>query len=172
MRMGVRTAIAITATLAAALAVTGPAAAAPKGSAMQMILGPQGAPSVINSFQFGVGVGISSPGAGGGRETSKPSFSEITVTRATDPLSVELLDHLATGTAYESAEIHVPTGAFVSAWCLSDVLLSGYSVSSGGDGTASESLSLNYVGITQQVGTAFVTYDLATGATSSESLCS
>ena len=106
------------------------------------------------------------------RETSKPSFSEIVVTRATDPLSVELLDHLATGTAYESAEIHVPTGAFLSAWCLSDVLLSGYSVSSSGDGTASESLSLNYVEITQQVGTAFVTYDLATGATSSESLCS
>jgi type VI secretion system secreted protein Hcp len=138
---------------------------------MEIILGPEGVPSPINSLQFGVGVGISSPTGGGGRETSTPNFSEIVVTRATDPLSVELLDHIATGTAYESAEIHLSSGAFVAAWCLSDVLLSGYSVSSGG-GVPSESLSLNYVGITQTVGTAFVTYDIAKGATSSESLCS
>lgn len=172
MHVGARTVIAITATLAIALGAAGAAAAAPKGGDLQMILGSGGTPSVINSFQFGVGVGISTPGAGGGREISKPSFSEITVTRTTDPLSVELLESIATGTAYESVEIHIPAGPFVAAWCLSDVLLSGYSVSSGSGGSPSESLSLNYAGITQAVGTAFVTYDLASGATSSESLCS
>jgi len=172
MHVGARTVIAITATLAIALGAAGPAAAAPKAGEIQMILGPEGTPSVINSFQFGVGVGISTPEAGGGREISKPNFSEITITRTTDPLSVELLESVATGTAYESVEIHMPAGPFVAAWCLSDVLLSGYSVSSGSGGSPSESLSLNYAGITQAVGTAFVTYDLASGATSSESLCS
>ena len=171
MRTAVRTAFAFTATVATALAVAAPAPAAQKGS-MQMILGPDGVATPISSFQFGVGLAVSSPSGGGGRETSDPSFSEITVTRSTDPLSVELLDHTATATAYETAEIHLSAGAFVAAWCLSDVLISGYSVSSGGDAVPRESISLNYAGITQTVGTAFVTYDLAQGATSSESLCS
>jgi len=45
----------------------------------------------LNSFQWGIGRGISSPGAGGGREASAPTVSEIVVTKTFDFSSVPLI---------------------------------------------------------------------------------
>ena len=41
----------------------------------------------VDSIQFGVGRGVSSVGGGGDRETSNPSFSEVTLTKS---MAVEL----------------------------------------------------------------------------------
>src|SRR5262245_1355279 len=47
----------------------------------------------LNSFQWGVGRGISSPtGGSADRESSAPSVSEIVVTKATDVSSTKLLN--------------------------------------------------------------------------------
>src|SRR5437868_15318823 len=51
-----------------------------------------------NSFQWGVGRGISSPtGGSSDRESSAPSVSEIVVTKPTDIASVKLLDESLEG---------------------------------------------------------------------------
>src|SRR5947209_12595857 len=51
-----------------------------------------------NSFQWGVGRGISSPtGASADRESSAPSVSEIVVTKATDLASTKLLNEAYQG---------------------------------------------------------------------------
>jgi type VI secretion system secreted protein Hcp len=47
----------------------------------------------VNSFQWGVGRGVSSPtGASADRESSAPSVSEVVVTKATDLASPKLLN--------------------------------------------------------------------------------
>ncbi len=52
----------------------------------------------VNSFQWGVGRGISSPtGASANRESSAPSVSEIVVTKPSDSSSSKLLDEIAAG---------------------------------------------------------------------------
>ena len=52
----------------------------------------------LNSFQWGVGRGISSPtGASADRESSAPSISEIVVTKHTDVASPKLLDESLQG---------------------------------------------------------------------------
>ena len=52
----------------------------------------------LNSFQWGVGRGISSPtGASADRESSAPSVSEITVTKANDVASAPLLNEALQG---------------------------------------------------------------------------
>jgi len=52
----------------------------------------------VNSFQWGVGRGISSPtGGSSDREASAPSVSEIVVTKPTDIASVKLLDESLEG---------------------------------------------------------------------------
>jgi type VI secretion system secreted protein Hcp len=52
----------------------------------------------INSFQFGVGRGISSPtGGSADREASSPSVSEIVVTKKTDAASPSLFQHCLGG---------------------------------------------------------------------------
>jgi type VI secretion system secreted protein Hcp len=53
----------------------------------------------INSFQWGVGRGISSPtGGSADRESSAPSVSEIVVTKDTDASSPNLFQHCLGGT--------------------------------------------------------------------------
>jgi type VI secretion system secreted protein Hcp len=102
----------------------------------------------VNSFQWGVGRGISSPtGASFDREASAPSVSEITVTKATDSASTKLLDASLEGegvpvvidfckTDKGNLEVYLE-------YTLTNTMISGYSLSSGGD-RPSESLSLNF----------------------------
>lgn len=103
----------------------------------------------ISSFQFGVGRGISS-GVGGGskREATAPSVSEITLTKTFDISSPLILKDALGGKAV-TAKIEMTqtdnSGKHVAyqKYVLSDTLVSGYSLSSGGD-RPSESLSLNF----------------------------
>jgi len=103
----------------------------------------------LHSFQWGVGRGISA-GVGGKskREASAPSISEITVTKTLDAFSPLALKDAIGGAGVEvkieltrtdkSGKHH----AFQK-YILSETMISGYSLSSGGD-RPSESLSLNF----------------------------
>jgi type VI secretion system secreted protein Hcp len=129
----------------------------------------------VNSFQWGVGRGISSPtGKAADREASAPSVSEITVTKATDIATTKLLDAALQGegvtvvidfckTDKGSLELYLE-------YTLTNCMISGYSLSSGGD-RPSESLSLNFTKVECKMipmksegeagSPATVTYDLA-----------
>src|SRR5437868_12112471 len=92
----------------------------------------------LNSFQWGVGRGISSPtGSSADRESSAPSVSEITVTKVTDITSTKILNEAYQGEGVKvvidfcktdkgSLEVYMQ-------YTLDDVLVSGYSLSSGGE---------------------------------------
>lgn len=101
----------------------------------------------INSAQWGVGRGVSAP-SGGTREASAPSFSELTLTKLTDKTTPFFFLQAATGTGRQ-VDIHWTQSSALGgevvyyAITLSDVLVSGFSQSSGGDRPA-ESISLNY----------------------------
>lgn len=106
----------------------------------------------VNSFQWGVGRGVAS-GVGGGskREATAPSVSEITITKTMDISSPLLLKEALGGKAVEVKLELTQTdnsGKHVSyqKYVLSDTLISGYSISSGGD-RPSESVSLNFTKI-------------------------
>lgn len=103
----------------------------------------------VNSFQWGVGRGISA-GVGGGskREATAPSVSEITMTKTMDEFSPLLLKEAIGGDAKE-VKIHLTQtdggGQHIAyqKYILTNTLVSGYSLSSGGD-RPSESFSLNF----------------------------
>jgi len=129
----------------------------------------------LNSFQFGVGRTISSPtGGSANREASAPSVSEIVVTKVMDRSSTSLLQEALAGQGKPVIIDFVKTGAkgapmIYAEYKLENVLISGYSTSSGGD-NPTESISLSFTKITftfnaQNVdGTSTpssVTYDLA-----------
>jgi type VI secretion system secreted protein Hcp len=104
----------------------------------------------IHSFQMAVGRGISTPtGSGGDRNTTAPSISEVTLTKPFDGSSVGLFQELLTpGDAKKVTLDFVRTdkdqlSTFLSLE-LDEVMVSGYHVSSGGDGQPQESLSLNF----------------------------
>lgn len=103
----------------------------------------------LGSFQWGVGRGISS-GVGGAskREASAPSVSEITVTKTMDAFSPLALKEAIGGegvqvkidiTRTDGKGNHVAFQKYI----LEGTMVSGYSVSSGGD-RPSESMSLNF----------------------------
>ncbi|MBU8543837.1 MULTISPECIES: Hcp family type VI secretion system effector [Roseomonadaceae] len=103
----------------------------------------------VNSMQWGVGRGISS-GVGGGskREATAPSVSEIVVTKTMDAISPLMLKESIGGdaktvkiemTQTDGAGKHVAYQKYI----LTNTLISGYSISSGGD-RPSESLSFNF----------------------------
>jgi type VI secretion system secreted protein Hcp len=106
----------------------------------------------LNSVQWGVGRGVSSPtGSGGDREASAPSVSEVTITKAQDSASSGLLLETFNGTgAGNGASVQIDfcrttagqLNVYLS-FVLSQVIISGFSLSSGGD-RASESLSMNF----------------------------
>ncbi|MDT7949889.1 MAG: type VI secretion system tube protein Hcp [Acetobacteraceae bacterium] len=130
----------------------------------------------VNSFQWGVGRGISSPtGGSADRESSAPSISEIVVTKPQDISSVGLLTEAYQGdgvkvqldfcrTNKDQMQVYLTIE-------LENVMISGYSVSSGGD-RPQESISLNFTKITYKgtqmkpdgsgAGPANISYDLAT----------
>lgn len=104
----------------------------------------------VQSFQWGVGRGISAAGSGGGskREASAPSVSEITVSKTFDAFSPLALKEAIGGkgcdvkidiTRTDNSGKHVAFQKYI----LNDTMMSGYSVSSGGD-RPSESISLNF----------------------------
>jgi type VI secretion system secreted protein Hcp len=103
----------------------------------------------VNSLQWGVGRGIGS-GVGGGslREATAPSVSEVTISKIMDISSPLLLKEAIGGKAVE-VKIELTqtdaSGKHVSfqKYILTNTLVSGYSISSGGD-RPSESLSFNF----------------------------
>lgn len=104
----------------------------------------------VQSFQFGSGRGISTPTGGSeNREASAPSVSEVVVTKLMDKASPKLFEESLIGKDGKIVKIVMTrTGKELAELCLykfEEVLVSGYSVSSGGDGAPSESLSLNFV---------------------------
>jgi type VI secretion system secreted protein Hcp len=103
----------------------------------------------VNSLQWGVGRGISA-GVGGGskREATAPSVSEIVVTKTMDAISPLMLKEAIGGDAKEVKIDLTQTDAngrhiAYQKFILHNTLVSGYSLSSGGD-RPSESLSLNF----------------------------
>ena len=129
----------------------------------------------LNSFQWGVGRGISSPtGASADRESSAPSVSEISVTKSSDISSTTLLNEALQGEGVDVTIDFCKTDKGVlevyMSYKLSDCMISGYSLSSGGDRPA-ESLSMNFTKVeyknidmtdTNSAGSPdTVTYDLA-----------
>lgn len=129
----------------------------------------------LGSVQWGVGRGISSPtGASADRESSAPSVSEITTTKSADVSSSKLVNEALQGegktviidfckTDKGKLEVYLTL-------TLTNCMISGYSMSSGGD-RPSESLSLNFTKIEYKLtgqgasgdtgSPASVTYDLA-----------
>ncbi len=102
----------------------------------------------VNSFQWGVGRGISSPtGGSADRESSAPSVSEITVTKPMDVSSAPFLNEALQGEGVDCQFDFCKTDKGVlevyATYMLTNTMISGYSTSSGGD-RPSESLSLNF----------------------------
>ena len=102
----------------------------------------------IESLQWGVGRAIATPvGSAKNREASEPSVAEVTCTKQMDTASVYLFQEACTGQAGKAVTIHlVSTGSPGQTYLeykLTDSLVSGYSVSSGGDRPA-ESISINF----------------------------
>jgi type VI secretion system secreted protein Hcp len=103
----------------------------------------------VNSFQFGAGRGISTPTGGAeNREASAASVSEVTVTKSMDKASPKLFEAALIGNEGKMVKVVMTrTGKELTELCIykfESTLVSGYSVSSGGD-TPTESLSLNFV---------------------------
>ncbi len=109
----------------------------------------------LDSIQMGVGRSITTAGGGGDRETSNPSFSEVTCTRQTDKASPELFMQAIAGKTLGLATVHfVQVGGVDKkqtylTFELDEAMISSYSTSSGGD-KPSESFSINFVKITMQ----------------------
>jgi type VI secretion system secreted protein Hcp len=102
----------------------------------------------VNSFQWGVGRGISSPtGGSADRESSAPSVSEIVVTKPTDMASTNLLNEALQGEGVDVTIDFCKTdkgnlNVYLS-YVLNNTMISGFSLSSGGD-RPQESLSFNF----------------------------
>ena len=110
----------------------------------------------IESLQFGVGRGVSSVGGGGDRETSNPSFSEVTMAKRMDVASTELFMQATCGKSLGKAEIHfIQTGGTAAKGQtylkieLDESLVSSYSVASSGE-RPEENFSLNFTKISYQ----------------------
>ena len=102
----------------------------------------------LNSFQFGASQTVSTSGGGG---AGKATISDITSSKSMDKSSPKLLQEVLSGDHLDKVEIFftksdskgVQTYAH---YTLNGILISGYSVSSGGD-LPSESISLNFAKI-------------------------
>jgi len=107
----------------------------------------------LDSMQFGVGRGISmEAGNMSNREATRPSLSEVSISKIMDSASSGLFKESLTGAAGVKVIIDVvKTGAdkiekYVS-YELEDCLVSSYSVSVG-DGAPSEGISISFAKIT------------------------
>ena len=105
----------------------------------------------INSFQFGIGRGISSPtGGSSDREATAPSVSEIVMTKPMDNSSYRWMEEALYG---EGTDVQIDfcktdKGQLetYATYTLENAMVSGYSVSSGGD-RPSESISISFTKI-------------------------
>lgn len=128
----------------------------------------------LNSFQWGAGIGVGSP-RGGDRTSSEPSVSEITGTKQVDKSSELLFKKLLMGETIKKGTVSFVVAskgesvAYASLE-LTDVIISGFSQSSGGD-LITESISLNFTKFdwmftgrdsTQAGAATHLIYDLAT----------
>jgi type VI secretion system secreted protein Hcp len=113
----------------------------------------------VGSMQFGIGRAIATPtGSTANREASEPSVSEITVTKSMDGSSPKLFTESATGNVGKTVKIDLvstgsPGNTYVT-YTLTNTLISGYSVSTGGD-RPSESVTLSFTKIEYK----FIPYD-------------
>lgn len=101
----------------------------------------------LQSFQWGAGLGVGSP-RGGDRTTSEPSVSEITATKVTDKASELLFKKLLMGEVITKGTLSFVAASkgesvAYAALELTNIIISGFSMSSGGD-FPSESISLNF----------------------------
>ena len=132
----------------------------------------------LDSIQWGGGRAIGTPtGSAKNREASMVSISEVVISKNQDNSSPELLKRSYVGTDGEDVTIHLTTTSnegvnTIMELKLTNTLVSGFSVSSGGD-RPSESVSMNFTKIEStfhnqalegtEASTPFtVTYDLAT----------
>jgi type VI secretion system secreted protein Hcp len=128
----------------------------------------------VNSFQWGVGRGISSPtGGSSDREASAPSVSEIVVTKPVDVATTNFLNEALQGEGVDTTIDFTKTDkgqlSVYLSYVLTNTMVSGYSLSSGGD-RPNESLSFNFTKIATKAITldptnaegspATVTYDI------------
>lgn len=104
----------------------------------------------VDSFSFGIGRGITmEPGNMANREATRPTVSEVVLTKAADNSATALFKESVTGAAGKKVSIKfVQTGAdkvteFMN-YDLEDVLVSGYSISAGADGDPIETISLSF----------------------------
>jgi type VI secretion system secreted protein Hcp len=108
--------------------------------------------AVIDSFSWGVGVGVSI-GTGAGTTVGKPSVSDINLQKVMDKYSVPLLNKELRGQPTLNAIVYftdVTVGGVAYDYMefdLHNVYVTGYSTSGGGD-RPSESISLAYTGFT------------------------
>jgi type VI secretion system secreted protein Hcp len=131
----------------------------------------------VNSCQFGVGRGISSPtGGSSDREAAAPSVSEIVVTKPTDISSTKLFNESLQGEGTDVTIDFCKTDKgqleTYMEYTLSNTMISGFSMSSGGD-RPQESVSFNFtkiefkntgMGAANDTGSPdAVTYDIAQG---------
>lgn len=101
----------------------------------------------LTSFQWGAGVGVSSS-RGGDRSTTEPSVSEITATKQTDKATELLFKSLLKGESVGEGTISFVAASKGTATAyatlkLEEIIISGLSISSGGD-FPTESFSLNF----------------------------
>lgn len=130
----------------------------------------------IGSFQWGVGRAIMTPsGSTRNRETSEPSVSEITVTKMMEASSPSFFTEAVTGSKGAEVKIDLVStgnpGRTFATYTLTNALVSGYSVSTGGD-RPQESISISFTKVefkyipSKSENTAgnpsVVSYDLAT----------
>jgi len=113
----------------------------------------------VGSLQWGVGRAISSSvGTSADREASKPSISEVSVTKQMDASSPLIFTEACVGKS-KPIKIHLCTTGTDTIdtymeYELEDCMVSGYSVSSGGD-RPSESISFSFTKLTMK----FIPYD-------------
>lgn len=107
----------------------------------------------VDSVQFGVGRGISmEPGNMSNREATRPSVSEVTLTKVADNSVTAIFKEAVTGSAGKKVIIKfVRTGAdkvqeFMD-YTLEDCLVSGYSMSATSEGDPVESITLSFAKI-------------------------
>ena len=104
----------------------------------------------VESVQFGVGRGISmEAGNLSNRESTRPSLSEITLTKAADNSVTAIFKEAVTGSAGKKVVIKfVRTGADkvqeYMDYTLENCLVSNYSMSASAEGEPMESISLSY----------------------------
>lgn len=110
----------------------------------------------VDSVQLGVGRSISISGGGKSRDTSNPSFSEITFSKSTDKASANLFMEAICGKSLGTAHVHFyqtagsdSPGQVYLTLELQEAILSSYSMSSGGD-RPSESFSINFTKVSYQ----------------------